>query len=242
MYPYLVTDNTITIVTDKPHTISNGHPKWDIVLGLVRSGSFDDAIEMMTPARAIETFTAGNLTIKDDVIYRNGAVVDHAMAPHILSLKEAGFDHLPMLRFLDKLLANPSARSRNQTWRFVSTNKITITPDGNLIFYKNVADDFFDLHTRKTHRYLPGTTHTMDRREVDDDPESTCSVGLHVCSYEYLRHFSGSRTLLVEVDPADIVSVPIDYENSKLRVCKLRVVREIDNPQPASDTTIAYLD
>lgn len=33
------------------------------------------------------------------------------------------------MAFLDKVLRNPSMRSRNQLWRFVSTNSIAITPE-----------------------------------------------------------------------------------------------------------------
>jgi hypothetical protein len=72
----------------------------------------------------------------------------------------------------------------------------------------------------------------MPRSKVDDDPESTCSTGLHVCSFEYLRSFGGQRTMLCQVDPADVVSVPIDYQNTKVRVCRLTVVKEVANPKP----------
>lgn len=236
MYPYLITDNTITIVSDKPHTISRDNPEWENVLGLIQQGYFDLAIDAMSPAKVLEAYTAGNLVILGDIIYRNGEIVEHAVVPHILTLKDTGMDVMPMLRFLDRLLANPSARSRNQTWRFVATNNITITQEGSLVFYKKVKDDYYDIHTGSSFCYQPGTTHSMDRTKVDDDPESVCSFGLHVCSYEYLKSFGGSRILLVEVDPADIVSVPIDYNNSKLRVCKLKVLREITDPQPTPTT------
>ena len=70
----------------------------------------------------------------------------------------------------------------------------------------------------------------MPRPSVDDDPAKTCSAGLHVCSLSYLSTFGGDRTILVEVCPADVVAVPIDYQNSKVRVSRLRVVREVDSP------------
>lgn len=178
------------------------------------------------------------MVLEDNVFIREGKPVDNAVVPHILSLLEQGFDVEPLIRFLDSLLANPSKRSRDQVWRFVSTNNITIDQDGSLLFYKSVADDHWDLHTRKTHQYKPGAIISMDRGEVDDDPQSTCSVGLHVCSYEYLRHFPGKHIMLVRVYPQDIVSVPVDYENTKVRVSKLEVLREVD-PQPTTKTTYA---
>jgi hypothetical protein len=63
----------------------------------------------------------------------------------------------------------------------------------------------------------------MDRSKVDDDPNNTCSKGLHVASLPYLQHYPGSVTVLVKVNPANVVSIPTDYNNSKMRVCEYEV-------------------
>lgn len=234
MYPHLITDNTVTILKDgDTFTLTADSPAFPQVLDLIRENRWDDAIHAMTPRIAIEEYADGSLRIEGDTIRnRNGDVIDHAIIPHILSMKAKGFDVAPLMAFLDKVLRNPSMRSRNQLWRFVSTNSIAITPEGDLLFYKKVKDDYFDVHTGKSNRYTVGSTHSMPRSQVDDDPESTCSHGLHVCSYEYLREFGGHRTLLCQVDPADVVSVPIDYHNTKVRVSRLHVLREVQNPTP----------
>ena len=72
----------------------------------------------------------------------------------------------------------------------------------------------------------------MPRNEVEDNPEKTCSAGLHVCSYDYLDNYSSSecdldRVVICEVDPQDVVSIPSDYNNAKMRVCKYKVIDEI---------------
>ncbi len=230
MYPYLLTDNTLTVIADGvTHTATDDNPKWSAMLDAFVANEWDTLIALLTPAVAITNYTS--LTIKGGVIYdKKGMPIDNAIVPHILSLYSKGFPVEPLLNFLDKILLNPSMRSRSQIWRFVSTNKIVITPSGNLIFYKRVGSNYFDIHTGHTYCYTPGATISMDRYSVDDDPTSTCSTGLHVCSYEYLKSFSGERTVLCEVDPADIVSVPVDYENTKLRVCRLTVLEEVDQP------------
>jgi hypothetical protein len=72
---------------------------------------------------------------------------------------------------------------------------------------------------------------TMDRSKVDDDPQHTCSSGLHVCADEYLKGYatgSDNRTLVVEVNPADVVAVPYDYNFSKMRVCRYKVLAQIE--------------
>lgn len=232
MHPYLLTTNTLTVIAEgTTHTMTSDNSRWGETLAALKLGDWDEVISLMTPAKVLSTYAG--LTIRDGTILdKQGREVDNALVPHIFTLKEKGMPVEPLLAFLSRLLENPSKRSRDQVWRFVSTNNIVVTPTGSLIFYKKVNDDYFDVHTGKTHCYKPGSVVTMPRHDVDDDPESTCSTGLHVCSYEYLRSFGGQRTVLCEVDPADIVSVPIDYENTKLRVCKLRVTQEVDNPTP----------
>lgn len=232
MYPYLITSNTVTLIYQgETLTVTSTHPTFDEVCDLIRKGEWDTAATKMRPALAISSYAEG-MEIRDGSIYLDGEEIDHGMVPHILAMKEKGFDISPLLSFLQKVLDNPSMRSRNQIWRFVSTNNIAITPEGNLLFYKRVKDNYYDIHTGGTFQYLVGSTITMPRHDVDDDPESTCSHGLHVCSYEYLKSFSGDRTLLCEVNPADIVSVPIDYKNTKVRVCCLTVKQEVSNPKP----------
>ena len=63
---------------------------------------------------------------------------------------------------------------------------------------------------------------TMPREECDSDPEVTCSAGLHVGSMEYVHDFghSGSVILEVLVSPRNVVAVPNDYNNTKMRTCE----------------------
>jgi len=71
----------------------------------------------------------------------------------------------------------------------------------------------------------------MDRAKVNDDPQHTCSAGLHVCANEYLDGYANAastKTLVVEVNPAHVVAVPYDYNFAKMRVCEYKVVAEID--------------
>jgi hypothetical protein len=67
----------------------------------------------------------------------------------------------------------------------------------------------------------------MERNQVDDDQNRTCSTGLHFCSQEYLNHFSGEHTMIVKINPADVVSIPNDYNDSKGRACRYEVIGEL---------------
>jgi acyl carrier protein len=59
---------------------------------------------------------------------------------------------------------------------------------------------------------------------------------LHVGSLEYAKGW-GQRVVLVEVDPADVVSVPSECSCQKLRCCKYVVLAEYTGPMPDTLTT-----
>jgi len=84
-----------------------------------------------------------------------------------------------------------------------------------------------------------GSVLKMDRTKVDDNPNRTCSAGLHVCSQGYVKF--GERLLHVAVDPEHVVAVPTDYNNSKMRVCEYEVLEEApDNVTKSWDNQPVY--
>jgi hypothetical protein len=65
----------------------------------------------------------------------------------------------------------------------------------------------------------------MDRDMVDADSSRTCSRGLHVASWGYVK---GHSTIVsVKVNPVDVVSIPYDYNGQKMRVCRYQVIDTI---------------
>jgi hypothetical protein len=83
----------------------------------------------------------------------------------------------------------------------------------------------------------------MPRNEVDDNRSNLCSDGLHFCSFSYLGHFgsgAGNRVLIVKVDPADVVSIPADYNDAKARACRMEVIGEIEEQKDVLAKTPVY--
>jgi len=104
--------------------------------------------------------------------------------------------------------------------------------DGCFLAYKKVkkvtggsGTRYFDFHTGKV-EYKIGEATTMKREECNADPKQTCSRGLHVANWEYAWGF-GSDDCIVEcrIDPADVVAVPDDYHQQKMRCCKVFVLK-----------------
>ena len=63
---------------------------------------------------------------------------------------------------------------------------------------------------------------SMPREECDSDPYETCSAGLHVGSMAYVHDFGYSDGVILEVlvSPRNVVAVPTDYNNTKMRCCE----------------------
>ena len=63
---------------------------------------------------------------------------------------------------------------------------------------------------------------TMPREDCDSNPNQTCSSGLHVGSMEYVHDFGYDDGVILEVlvSPRNVVAVPSDYNNTKMRCCE----------------------
>jgi hypothetical protein len=136
-----------------------------------------------------------------------------------------GLPFKPLVRFLGKLMANPSRRAVNELYKFLEHKNMPITPEGNFIAYKGVKSDFKDHYSGKFDNSV-GQTLSMIRNRVCDDANIGCSYGFHAGSYEYAKGYSsgGGHLMRVEIDPTDVVSVPLDCDCQKLRTAKYKVV------------------
>ncbi|KAI9549450.1 hypothetical protein GHT06_001850 [Daphnia sinensis] len=84
---------------------------------------------------------------------------------------------------------------------------------------QKVRDNYMDCHTGTMDNSV-GKIVEMDRNLVNDNKDQTCSAGLHFCSESYLNCFGGERIVIVKINPADVVSIPSDYNDAKGRACK----------------------
>jgi hypothetical protein len=155
----------------------------------------------------------------DGNIFIKGKKIPEVLTDRVLKFKDKKLPFEPLLKFAEKLMTNPSFNSRQMLYKFLEHNGHPITKEGNFIAYKKVRDDFKDCHTGTMDNSV-GTTVEMNREEVDDNPNNTCSSGLHVAAYKYAKNFSSGHMLEVEIDPKDVVAVPNDYNGEKMRVCK----------------------
>lgn len=186
------------------------------------------AIPAMVPALSKGEFHVDpvNRVVRD---LKTDTVVGESLAKRIIEWHGKNLPFAPLLQFHRRVIQNPSAESVTDLYAFLDANDIPITPDGHFVGYKRVTSRgkvLVDSHS-KTIQNNPGMTVSMPRKEVDPNRNNTCSTGLHVGAWAYVKDFTGDVTVEVLVDPADVVAVPPDYNQQKMRVCRYVVVRQM---------------
>lgn len=94
---------------------------------------------------------------------------------------------------------------------------------------KQVAPVYTDSFSN-TFSIKIGQVVSMPRNQCDAVQEHTCSTGLHVAGKEWLsgNSYFGKISLMVLVNPADVVAVPPDDDYGKMRVCAYYPVEIVD--------------
>jgi len=226
-YPFIIQGNNIVVVIgNKSHTISKTHITYNKVLEAIKAQDWDTVKDIIEPKKVVLNYGAGNISIQGETLYWKGEVLNTGLARRMIEMLQEGFPIEPMVNFMENLYANPSKRAVTELYSFLEKNNLPITPDGHFLAYKKVRDNFMDVHSG-TMLNAPGQTLEMERNAVDDNKDNTCSTGLHFCGMSYLSCFGGDRTVIVKINPRDVVSIPSDYNNAKGRTCRYEVIGEL---------------
>lgn len=240
--PYLIQGKNIILVVDgKSHTISKDtHIAYVKIVDALKAQDWDALRDLVEPKKAIVNFGNGYVAINGDKVTWKDQPFHNALATRMIEMYQEGFPIDPMVRFMENLLLNPSKRSVDQVYGFLEKNKLPITEDGYFLAYKRVRADYLDCHTGTIDNSI-GQVVEMDRNMVDDNPDSHCSTGLHFCSESYLNHFGGRNdpVMILKISPADVVSIPTDYNGAKGRCMKYEVVGQVNgDPKDAFAATV----
>lgn len=241
--PFSKTDSAITVILQGiPQSIPRGDLRYPRLLEALR-GDADEAamLEIINdlpdaaPNGRTDSDFIEEIQVIPGVSYNGRELLLHGNpAPEYVSTKARGlfaegFSLVPLANFLKRL--PDSYRIRQDLLKFLDYGNNPLMDDGRFVAYKRVRHNFMDIHSN-TFSNAPGQVLSMPRHEVDDDPNRTCSYGFHVCSYEYLGHFGSSqgstdKVVAVAVAPEDVVSIPVDYNNTKMRCTGYVVLNEL---------------
>jgi hypothetical protein len=211
------------------HTIDTTHPNYSKALQCVKDSDWTGFLDSVDLTRKVRDFILNsNVEIKDGIIIYKGEVVHNTLTKRVISFMQQDLPFKPLLNFLVNLMENPSYRAVNELYDFLDIGELPITEDGHFLAFKNVKSDYKDIHSG-TFNNSVGSTCEMPRHKVDEDKDRTCSYGLHFCSIKYLPHFrdsNGGKTMILKINPKDVVAIPADYNNTKGRTCKYQVIGE----------------
>lgn len=239
-YKYLHTKDSLTVVVGgRTYAISRMREDYSEVVDAIIVGSPEhavlnlieregEAVKRMIGASVLKGVLPDNIRYDEGLIYCEDRIIDSSAARRLIGLIQAGHDYTALANFVSLLAKNPLRHVESELYEFLDHGKIPLTPDGHFLAYKAVRQDFKDIHSGKFDNSV-GAKPRMLFYDVDGDRDRTCSRGLHVCSYAYLPHFSHAdgHVMMCKVDPADVVAIPSDYNNTKMRVAGYEVVEEV---------------
>jgi hypothetical protein len=245
-YTYFIGEDQVTLInlTDGNRvTIYSDDARYEKFKELIILEYYVEA-ELLDTKKVVENFSTHKVNgfgieIEDGqgIVNLHGAKypLANAIVDKILRMHGQGFPVDPLVNFLENLYENPSKTAIDELFLFLEQTELPITKDGCFVAYKIVRKDYMDIYSGTMDNSV-GKTVAMPRFSVDDKRENTCSAGLHFCSKNYLSAYGSAnqntdRCVLVKINPADVVSIPSDYNNAKGRTCKYEVIGEIDNDE-----------
>ena len=242
MLSYVISSKNIFINLDgDSKIIRNDDKNYEKLLELIKTNAPEEEIKKLVFVEnhikeyCQKEFENSEIEIGNDTILIDGKAVYGGLCQHIKDLYERDLPLTSVVNFVRKLRKNPSYRIREQLWGFIEAAQadggFTLDNDGNIIAYKVVSSEYKDKHSGKFDNHI-GCVVEMPREDVDDNPNNTCSAGLHFCAYSYVKDFCGEfdHLMLVKVSPEDVVSIPTDYGFAKARCCKYEVIAETEKP------------
>lgn len=245
-----------------PLVADDSHPAWaKIKAGLIADDPNTEELFNLAVMLTNRLSLTERISTDRNRLYLDGDPVDDALGVHIVKVLNEHWDeggdltaHVkPLIKLLENIAQNPSQHSRQQLYNYVKRHHLTTTDEGYLVLYKYV----YRATSGSTDSSKPyqsgnsgpaivngvpvngyvgqdiGDVVEMPRSQVTDDPNTACASGLHVGAWAYVGH-NGHVRLEIYVHPRDVVSVPRDASEQKIRVCRYRVVREITKPYTES--------
>ena len=232
------------MIDGKSHTVSKDtHIAYGKIVEALKNQEWDEIRDLVSPKSVFTNFGSGNVTIDGNKLLWKGQPFHNALVTRMIEMYQDGFPIEPMVLFMENLMQNPSKRSVDQVYGFLEKNKLPITEDGYFLAFKRVRNDYLDIHSGTIDNSV-GQVVEMDRNMVDDDPNSHCSTGLHFCSESYLGSFGSASqpVMILKINPADVVSIPTDYNGAKGRCMRYEVVGEVKGDASQAFSSVVNTD
>ena len=244
--PCILGAKTVTVFLDgTPQTVDRTAANFKAVMEAIKNNDIDELRTAIKVKEMIKNKLGQHVTVDTEantIKYKDREITG-LVSTRLFEMMEYGIDVQNFVRFIENLMSNPSRTAVNELFEFLEACDLPITEDGCFLAYKKVRKDYTDVYSGRFDNSV-GKVLEMPRNEVDDNRNNTCSAGFHFCSLEYLRSFGGERIVVVKINPADVVAIPVDYNFSKGRTWRYEVVDElplIDSKTPEVKLNTAYV-
>jgi hypothetical protein len=248
--PHIISERSVTVIVDYPKSITTEHLNYKQVVDMLTKDQVTDVnklLDMMEPIKELKSaigssrfnFDADHVSM---TIQNREFVLPEELAKEVLRVYRSEGNLRPLERFVYKLSQNPDKYIHEQLFPFIQVAGLALTQSGNFLAYKRIRENFTDIRTGSMDN-SPGATPEEPRFACDSDPYNTCSKGLHFAAWSYLGWYADAeynRTVIVEVDPADIVAVPMDHNRMKGRAWKYHILKEVETPEELKNIPVTF--
>lgn len=232
-YPYIINDLKIILYdSTKSYIVYKEDSEYESILKSIKENKEEEITTFIENKNKYINILSGKI-LSENIIYKDGTIcynnigLNNTITKKIIQMIEDDYKDLtPIVNFMENLMKNPSKRAIDELYGFLEYANLPLTEDGHFIAYKKVQSNFKDIYSGTIDNSV-GSKVKMLRGLVNDDKEQTCSTGLHFCSKEYLSKFGTSPSnvvVLLKINPMNVVSIPIDYNNTKGRCCEYEVI------------------
>lgn len=221
---------------------SINHPDIKEVERLCALNAWTEIMVLHNAAKAVMT---KEVSVEDNFMDIDGVIVDlsttnNPIFQFIDLLRKKGVVDTEIERikpFLNNMFENPFIDAVTEIYDYCKAMDFEITDDGCFLAYKNVRKDLGSIHDNGKTKHKIGEY--TEEKLYDTNRNNHCSNGLHFCSKGYLVSYPGEVTIIVKVNPKDVVSIPTDYNFMKGRCRKYMTVGILeDKSATLSETDI----
>jgi hypothetical protein len=230
--------NLIATIDNQVYQVTKDHPMYGRLFEAYRSKDANEFLKWYNQQQSLETYVntspvaaVAGVVVKDDQVFYNGQPLQNVVVDTIRNMMKYGLDFEPMVKFLERAIKSNSKRVVEELFKFIEACGLTITEDGCFLAYKTVGSNYLDKYSHTVLNEVGSLIPRMERWQVDDDCNRTCSHGYHVGALAYAGpggtyNSPSDHVMICKVAPEDVVSVPVDYNGQKLRCCWYEVVGE----------------
>ena len=215
-----VPEDHVTIAFDEPITIYSTDPNWEQVEEFLRNKDYESIRELINKtSNVLLSYNDGRLSIDGGVVFLDDNPVEGSLVNRLIEMLQKAEDVKPIAQFIANVYDNPNYNVSDEAYSFVVDDDLPITSDGQLLVYQRVRRNWTDIDT---------STLDLSIGTISENVELTF-CGQERLDYFFMDWEGGYRTIVIKINPRDIISVPTEHAQGKCS--RYEVVGEIEEEE-----------